>query len=131
MCRKVQIFISSLLFFFSISTANSQKIISRLTNNANVHIALKKFETPLLIELKIPKGETSVNLKVSFPEGISYSKIEIPQQEKNLIKVEKTMTSTESQPIFIVTAKPESVVSFWVYKKISKQIKAKIGRAHV
>ena len=89
MCRKVQIFISSLLFFFSISTAISQNIINWINVDPAVHIALTNFEAPLAIEVKIPKGETSVNLKVSFPEGINYSRIEVPQQEGTLVKVEK------------------------------------------
>jgi len=108
MCRKVQIFISSLLFFFSISTAISQNIIN-------------------WINVDPPKGETSVNLKVSFPEGINYSRIEVPQQEGTLVKVEKTTDSTINQPIFIVTAKPESVVNFLVYRKFSKCVKANVN----
>ena len=36
-------------------------------------------------------------------------------QEGTLVKVEKTTDSTINQPIFIVTAKPESVVNFLVY----------------
>ena len=127
MCRKVQIFISSLLFFFSISTAISQNIINWINVDPAVHIALTNFEAPLAIEVKIPKGETSVNLKVSFPEGINYSRIEVPQQEGTLVKVEKTTDSTINQPIFIVTAKPESVVNFLVYRKFSKCVKANVN----
>ena len=127
MCRKVQIFISSLLLFFSISTAISQNIINWINVDPAVHIALTNFEAPLAIEVKIPKGETSVNLKVSFPEGINYSRIEVPQQEGTLVKVEKTTDSTINQPIFIVTAKPESVVNFLVYRKFSKCVKANVN----
>ena len=127
MCRKVQIFISSLLFFFSISTAISQNIINWINVDPAVHIALTNFEAPLAIEVKIPKGETSVNLKVFFPEGINYSRIEVPQQEGTLVKVEKTTDSTINQPIFIVTAKPESVVNFLVYRKFSKCVKANVN----
>ena len=127
MCRKVQIFISSLLFFFSISTAISQNIINWINVDPAVHIALTNFEAPLAIEVKIPKGETSVNLKVFFPGGINYSRIEVPQQEGTLVKVEKTTDSTINQPIFIVTAKPESVVNFLVYRKFSKCVKANVN----
>ena len=127
MCRKVQIFISSLLFFFSISTAISQNIINWINVDPAVHIALTNFEAPLAIEVKIPKGETSVNLKVSFPEGINYSRIEVPQQEGTLVKVEKATDSTINQPIFIVTAKPQSVVNFLVYRKFSKCVKENVN----
>ena len=127
MCRKVQIFISSLLFFFSISTAISQNIINWINVDPAVHIALTNFEAPLAIEVKIPKGETSVNLKVSFPEGINYSRIEVPQQEGTLVKVEKTTDSTINHPVFVVTAKPESVVNFLVYRKFSKRVKANVN----
>ena len=127
MCRKVQIFISSLLFFFSISTAISQNIINWINVDPAVHIALTNFEAPLAIEVKIPKGETSVNLKVFFPEGINYSRIEVPQQEKTLVKVEKTTDSTINHPVFVVTAKPQSVVNFLVYRKFSKCVKANVN----
>ena len=127
MCRKVQIFISSLLFFFSISTAISQNIINWINVDPAVHIALTNFEAPLAIEVKIPKGETSVNLKVFFPEGINYSRIEVPQQEGTLVKVEKTTDSTINHPVFVVTAKPESVVNFLVYRKFSKCVKANVN----
>ena len=80
MRRKVQIFISSLLLFFIISTAYSQNIISRLTLDSTINIATVNFEAPLVIQLKIPKEQTSVTLKVSFPEGINYSRIEVPQK---------------------------------------------------
>ena len=127
MCRKVQIFISSLLLFFIISTAYSQNIISRLTLDSTINIATVNFEAPLVIQLKIPKEQTSVTLKVSFPEGINYSRIEVPQQEKTLVKVEKTTDSTINNPVFVVTAKPESVVNFLVYRKFSKCVKANVN----
>ena len=127
MCRKVQIFISSLLLFFIISTAYSQNIISRLTLDSTINIATVNFEAPLVIQLKIPKEQTSVTLKVSFPEGINYSRIEVPQQEKTLVKVEKTTDSTINHPVFVVTAKPESVVNFLVYRKFSKRVKANVN----
>ena len=127
MCRKVQIFISSLLLFFIISTAYSQNIISRLTVDSTINIATINFEAPLIIQLKIPKEQTSVTLKVSFPEGINYSRIEVPQQEKTLVKVEKTTDSTINHPVFVVTAKPESVVNFLVYRKFSKCVKANVN----
>ena len=127
MCRKVQIFISSLLLFFIISTAYSQNIISRLTLDSTINIATVNFEAPLVIQLKIPKEQTSVTLKVSFPEGINYSRIEVPQQEKTLVKVEKTTDSTINHPVFVVTAKPQSVVNFLVYRKFSKRVKANVN----
>ena len=127
MRRKVQIFISSLLLFFIISTAYSQNIISRLTLDSTINIATINFEAPLVIQLKIPKEQTSVTLKVSFPEGINYSRIEVPQQEKTLVKVEKTTDSTINHPIFVVTAKPQSVVNFLVYRKFSKRVKANVN----
>ena len=127
MRRKVQIFISSLLLFFIISTAYSQNIISRLTLDSTINIATVNFEAPLVIQLKIPKEQTSVTLKVSFPEGINYSRIEVPQQEKTLVKVEKTTDSTINHPVFVVTAKPESVVNFLVYRKFSKCVKANVN----
>ena len=127
MCRKVQIFISSLLLFFIISTAYSQNIISRLTLDSTINIATVNFEAPLVIQLKIPKEQTSVTLKVSFPEGINYSRIEVPQQEKTLVKVEKTTDSTINHPVFVVTAKPQSVVNFLVYRKFSKCVKANVN----
>uniref|UniRef100_UPI0028E8EF5B hypothetical protein n=1 Tax=Capnocytophaga sputigena TaxID=1019 RepID=UPI0028E8EF5B len=127
MRRKVQIFISSLLLFFIISTAYSQNIISRLTLDSTINIATINFEAPLVIQLKIPKEQTSVTLKVSFPEGINYSRIEVPQQEKTLVKVEKTTDSTINHPVFVVTAKPESVVNFLVYRKFSKRVKANVN----
>ena len=127
MRRKVQIFISSLLLFFIISTAYSQNIISRLTLDSTINIATINFEAPLVIQLKIPKEQTSVTLKVSFPEGINYSRIEVPQQEKTLVKVEKTTDSTINHPVFVVTAKPESVVNFLVYRKFSKCVKANVN----
>ena len=127
MCRKVQIFISSLLLFFIISTAYSQNIISRLTLDSTINIATVNFEAPLVIQLKIPKEQTSVTLKVSFPEGINYSRIEVPQQEKTLVKVEKTTDSTINHPVFVVTAKPESVVNFLVYRKFSKCVKVNVN----
>ena len=127
MCRKVQIFISSLLLFFIISTAYSQNIISRLTLDSTINIATVNFEAPLVIQLKIPKEQTSVTLKVSFPEGINYSRIEVPQQEKTLVKVEKTTDSTINHPVFVVIAKPESVVNFLVYRKFSKRVKANVN----
>ena len=127
MRRKVQIFISSLLLFFIISTAYSQNIISRLTLDSTINIATVNFEAPLVIQLKIPKEQTSVTLKVSFPEGINYSRIEVPQQEKTLVKVEKTTDSTINNPVFVVTAKPESVVNFLVYRKFSKCVKANVN----
>ena len=127
MCRKVQIFISSLLLFFIISTAYSQNIISRLTLDSTINIVTVNFEAPLVIQLKIPKEQTSVTLKVSFPEGINYSRIEVPQQEKTLVKVEKTTDSTINHPVFVVTAKPESVVNFLVYRKFSKRVKANVN----
>ena len=127
MSRKVQIFISSLLLFFIISTAYSQNIISRLTLDSTINIATVNFEAPLVIQLKIPKEQTSVTLKVSFPEGINYSRIEVPQQEKTLVKVEKTTDSTINHPVFVVTAKPESVVNFLVYRKFSKRVKANVN----
>ena len=127
MRRKVQIFISSLLLFFIISTAYSQNIISRLTLDSTINIATVNFEAPLVIQLKIPKEQTSVTLKVSFPEGINYSRIEVPQQEKTLVKVEKTTDSTINHPVFVVTAKPKSVVNFLVYRKFSKCVKANVN----
>jgi len=127
MRRKVQIFINSLLLFFIISTAYSQNIISRLTLDSTINIATVNFEAPLVIQLKIPKEQTSVTLKVSFPEGINYSRIEVPQQEKTLVKVEKTTDSTINNPVFVVTAKPESVVNFLVYRKFSKCVKANVN----
>ena len=127
MRRKVQIFISSLLLFFIISTAYSQNIISRLTLDSTINITTVNFEAPLVIQLKIPKEQTSVTLKVSFPEGINYSRIEVPQQEKTLVKVEKTTDSTINHPVFVVTAKPESVVNFLVYRKFSKRVKANVN----
>jgi len=127
MRRKVQIFISSLLLFFIISTAYSQNIISRLTLDSTINIVTVNFEAPLVIQLKIPKEQTSVTLKVSFPEGINYSRIEVPQQEKTLVKVEKTTDSTINHPVFVVTAKPESVVNFLVYRKFSKRVKANVN----
>jgi len=127
MRRKVQIFISSLLLFFIISTAYSQNIISRLTLDSTINIATVNFEAPLVIQLKIPKEQTSVTLKVSFPEGINYSRIEVPQQEKTLVKVEKTTDSTINHPVFVVTAKPQSVVNFLVYRKFSKCVKANVN----
>ena len=131
MRRKVQIFISSLLLFFIISTAYSQNIISRLTLDSTINIATVNFEAPLVIQLKIPKEQTSVTLKVSFPEGINYSRIEVPQQEKTLVKVEKTTDSTINHPIFVVTAKPQSVVNFLVYRKFSKRVKANVNYSDV
>ena len=131
MRRKVQIFISSLLLFFIISTAYSQNIISRLTLDSTINIATVNFEAPLVIQLKIPKEQTSVTLKVSFPEGINYSRIEVPQQEKTLVKVEKTTDSTINHPIFVVTAKPQSVVNFLVYRKFSKRVKANVNYNYV
>ncbi|ATA80550.1 hypothetical protein CGC59_13075 [Capnocytophaga sputigena] len=131
MCRKVQIFISSLLLFFSISTAISQNIINWINVDPAVHIALTNFEAPLAIEVKIPKGETSVNLKVSFPEGINYSRIEVPQQEKTLVKVEKTTDSTINQPIFIVTTNSHSPVKLLVYRKFTNQIKTEVNYSDV
>ena len=127
MRRKVQIFISSLLLFFIISTAYSQNIISRLTLDSTINIATVNFEAPLVIQLKIPKEQTSVTLKVSFPEGINYSRIEVPQQEKTLVKVEKTTDSTINHPVFVVTAKPQSVVNFLVYRKFSKCVKENVN----
>ena len=127
MRRKVQIFISSLLLFFIISTAYSQNIISRLTLDSTINIATVNFEAPLVIQLKIPKEQTSVTLKVSFPEGINYSRIEVPQQEKTLVKVETTTDSTINHPVFVVTAKPQSVVNFLVYRKFSKCLKANVN----
>ena len=127
MRRKVQIFISSLLLFFIISTAYSQNIISRLTLDSTINIATINFEAPLVIQLKISKEQTSVTLKVSFPEGINYSRIEVPQQEKTLVKVEKTTDSTINHPVFVVTAKPQSVVNFLVYRKFSKRVKANVN----
>ena len=127
MRRKVQIFISSLLLFFIISTAYSQNIISRLTLDSTINIVTVNFEAPLVIQLKIPKEQTSVTLKVSFPEGINYSRIEVPQQEKTLVKVEKTTDSTINHPVFVVIAKPESVVNFLVYRKFSKRVKANVN----
>ena len=127
MRRKVQIFISSLLLFFIISTAYSQNIISRLTLDSTINIATVNFEAPLVIQLKIPKEQTSVTLKVSFPEGINYSRIEVPQQEKTLVKVEKTTDSTINHPVFVVTAKPQSVVIFLVYRKFSKCVKKNVN----
>ena len=127
MRRKVQIFISSLLLFFIISTAYSQNIISRLTLDSTINIATVNFEAPLVIQLKIPKEQTSVTLKVSFPEGINYSRIEVPQQEKTLVKVEKTTDSTINHPVFVVTAKPQSVVNFLVYRKFSKCVKKNVN----
>ena len=67
MCRKMQIFMNTLLLFFLISTVHSQNIINKLTVNTSIHIAMSKFATPLVVEVKIPKVETSVGLKVSFP----------------------------------------------------------------
>ena len=131
MHRKVQIFISSLLLFFIISTAYSQNIISRLTLDSTINIATVNFEAPLVIQLKIPKEQTSVTLKVSFPEGINYSRIEVPQQEKTLVKVEKTTDSTINHPVFVVTAKPQSVVNFLVYRKFSKRVKANVNYSDV
>ena len=131
MRRKVQIFISSLLLFFIISTAYSQNIISRLTLDSTINIATVNFEAPLVIQLKIPKEQTSVTLKVSFPEGINYSRIEVPQQEKTLVKVEKTTDSTMNQPIFIVTANPETSVTFLVYRKFTNQIKTEVNYSDV
>ena len=131
MCRKVQIFISSLLFFFSISTAISQNIINWINVDPAVHIALTNFEAPLAIEVKIPKGETSVNLKVFFPEGINYSRIEVPQQEGTLVKVEKTTDSTINQPIFIVTTNSDSPVKLLVYRKFTNQIKTEVNYSDV
>ena len=131
MCRKVQIFISSLLLFFIISTAYSQNIISRLTLDSTINIVTVNFEAPLVIQLKIPKEQTSVTLKVSFPEGINYSRIEVPQQEKTLVKVEKTTDSTMNQPIFIVTANPETSVTFLVYRKFTNQIKTEVNYSDV
>ena len=127
MRRKVQIFINSLLLFFIISTAYSQNIISRLTLDSTINIATINFEAPLVIQLKIPKEQTSVTLKVSFPEGINYSRIEVPQQEKTLVKVEKTTDSKINHPVFVVTAKPQSVVIFLVYRKFSKCVKANVN----
>jgi len=127
MRRKVQIFISSLLLFFIISTAYSQNIISRLTLDSTINIVTVNFEAPLVIQLKIPKEQTSVTLKVSFPEGINYSRIEVPQQEKTLVKVEKTTDSTINHPVFVVTAKPQSVVNFLVYRKFSKCVKKNVN----
>ena len=131
MCRKVQIFISSLLLFFSISTAISQNIINWINVDPAVHIALTNFEAPLAIEVKIPKGETSVNLKVFFPEGINYSRIEVPQQEGTLVKVEKTTDSTINQPIFIVTTNSDSPVKLLVYRKFTNQIKTEVNYSDV
>ena len=131
MRRKVQIFISSLLFFFSISTAISQNIINWINVDPAVHIALTNFEAPLAIEVKIPKGETSVNLKVFFPEGINYSRIEVPQQEGTLVKVEKTTDSTINQPIFIVTTNSDSPVKLLVYRKFTNQIKTEVNYSDV
>ena len=131
MCRKVQIFISSLLLFFSISTAISQNIINWINVDPAVHIALTNFEAPLAIEVKIPKGETSVNLKVSFPEGINYSRIELPKQEGTLVKVEKTTDSTVNQPIFIVTTNSDSPVKLLVYRKFTNQIKTEVNYSDV
>ena len=131
MRRKVQIFISSLLFFFSISTAISQNIINWINVDPAVHIALTNFEAPLAIEVKIPKGETSVNLKVFFPEGIIYSRIEVPQQEGTLVKVEKTTDSTINQPIFIVTTNSDSPVKLLVYRKFTNQIKTEVNYSDV
>ena len=131
MRRKVQIFISSLLLFFIISTAYSQNIISRLTLDSTINIATVNFEAPLVIQLKIPKEQTSVTLKVSFPEGINYSRIEVPQQEKTLVKVEKTTDSTINHPVFVVTAKLGSVVNFLVYRKFSKRVKANVNYSDV
>ena len=123
----MQIFMNTLLLFFLISTVHSQNIINKLTVNTSIHIAMSKFATPLVVEVKIPKGETSVGLKVSFPEGISYSKIEIPQQEKTSVKIEKTTTSTANQPIFIITATPESVVKILIHRNFNKQVKANVN----
>ena len=131
MCRKMQIFMNTLLLFFLISTVHSQNIINKLTVNTSIHIAMSKFATPLVVEVKIPKGETSVGLKVSFPEGISYSKIEIPQQEKTSVKIEKTTTSTANQPIFIITAAPESVVKILIHRNFNKQVKANVNYSDV
>ena len=122
MRRKVQIFISSLLLFFIISTAYSQNIISRLTLDSTINIATVNFEAPLVIQ-----EQNSVTLKVSFPEGINYSRIEVPQQEKTLVKVEKTTDSTINHPVFVVTAKPQSVVNFLVYRKFSKCVKKNVN----
>ena len=131
MRRKVQIFISSLLLFFIISTAYSQNIISRLTLDSTINIATINFEAPLVIQLKIPKEQTSVTLKVSFPEGINYSRIEVPQQEKTLVKVEKTTDSTINQPIFIVTTNSDSPVKLLVYRKFTNQIKTEVNYSDV
>ncbi|MBM0656491.1 hypothetical protein JMN12_07995, partial [Capnocytophaga genosp. AHN8471] len=122
---------NTLLLFFLISTVHSQNIINKLTVNTSIHIAMSKFATPLVVEIKIPKGETSVGLKVSFPEGISYSKIEIPQQEKTSVKIEKTTTSTANQPIFIITAAPESVVKILIHRNFNKQVKANVNYSDV
>ncbi|WP_288869743.1 gliding motility-associated C-terminal domain-containing protein [uncultured Capnocytophaga sp.] len=122
---------NTLLLFFLISTVHSQNIINKLTVNTSIHIAMSKFATPLVVEVKIPKGETSVGLKVSFPEGISYSKIEIPQQEKTSVKIEKTTTSTANQPIFIITAAPESVVKILIHRNFNKQVKANVNYSDV
>ena len=127
----MQIFMNTLLLFFLISTVHSQNIINKLTVNTSIHIAMSKFATPLVVEVKIPKGETSVGLKVSFPEGISYSKIEIPQQEKTSVKIEKTTTSTANQPIFIITAAPESVVKILIHRNFNKQVKANVNYSDV
>jgi len=127
----MQIFMNTLLLFFLISTVHSQNIINKLTVNTSIHIAMSKFATPLVVEVKIPKGETSVGLKVSFPEGISYSKIEIPQQEKTSVKIEKTTTSTTNQPIFIITAAPESVVKILIHRNFNKQVKANVNYSDV
>jgi len=127
----MQIFMNTLLLFFLISTVHSQNIINKLTVNTSIHIAMSKFATPLVVEVKIPKGETSVGLKVSFPEGISYSKIEIPQQEKTSVKIEKTTTSTANQPIFIITATPESVVKILIHRNFNKQVKANVNYSDV
>ena len=127
----MQIFMNTLLLFFLISTVHSQNIINKLTVNTSIHIAMSKFSTPLVVEVKIPKGETSVGLKVSFPEGISYSKIEIPQQEKTSVKIEKTTTSTANQPIFIITATPESVVKILIHRNFNKQVKANVNYSDV
>ena len=122
---------NTLLLSFLISTVHSQNIINKLTVNTSIHIAMSKFATPLVVEVKIPKGETSVGLKVSFPEGISYSKIEIPQQEKTSVKIEKTTTSTANQPIFIITAAPESVVKILIHRNFNKQVKANVNYSDV
>ena len=127
----MQIFMNTLLLFFLISTVHSQNIINKLTVNTSIHIAMSKFATPLVVEVKIPKGEISVGLKVSFPEGISYSKIEIPQQEKTSVKIEKTTTSTANQPIFIITAAPESVVKILIHRNFNKQVKANVNYSDV